>query len=498
MESFAQRDSRQARGLRGQGAGSARSSCRPAETEMPGTVHCLVRALAIAVVALPCQAAEPERVSPRLTLEAAVTLSLRNFPDVRAAEAEVAAAESGIDLAKTAYTPRADMRLGVNRATRNNVFGLLFPNRALPGISGPVQAESTLTSVFGSSAGVLLTYEPFDFGLRRANVRSAEAVKARAEAGRAVAEYEVALAAADAYFRAVANRRAVAAAEANVERMEVFRRSVGALVASELRPGADASRTEAELARSRSDLIRAEREAQMALASLAERLGLAGQALELEPARLLDDPPVEAPPNHLLEAHPLAAEREAAVGVSAARLAALEKAWRPRFQAQSAVYGRGTGALLDGAFLGGSHGLAPSEINWAVGFNVDFDLFEYKRNRAQQRIETHRLEREQARKAAVTQELLGETARAKIAVDAARRIARNAPVELKAAQALETQTRARYKAGLGTVAEVADAQRLLRQAEVDASLAKLGVWRALFALAAAQGTLDELLAATSR
>jgi hypothetical protein len=50
---------------------------------------------------------------------------------------------------------------------------------------------------------------------------------------------------------------------------------------------------------------------------------------------------------------------------------------------------------------------------------------------------------------------------------------------------------------LATVIEVADALRLLRQAEIDDSLARLGVWRALFALSAAQGDIDDLLNQTS-
>ena len=95
------------------------------------------------------------------------------------------------------------------------------------------------------------------------------------------------------------------------------------------------------------------------------------------------------------------------------------------------------------------------------------------------------------------QELRGEVARARIAVDAARKIAESTPIELEAARTLETQAQARYKTERGTVIEVAEAQRLLRQAEVDNALAKLGVWRALFALAAARGAMDELLAAAS-
>ena len=288
---------------------------------MQRSIHHLVHVLALAAVTLSAQEAGPERPPGPLTIEAAVDLSARNYPAVRASLAEVAVAGSGVDLAKTAYLPRADIRLGVNRATRNNVFGAMFPNGVIPSISGPVLDESTVTSVFGSSAGVLFSYEPFDFGLRRANVRAAEATKARAEAGRAVTEYEVALAAADAYFLAVGNRRAVRGAEANVERMQVFHDAVGVLVKNKLRPGADGSRTKAELARAHSELIRTEQEAQTALASLAEWLGLAGEVVEINPASLLGDPPDPAPTARSVGVHPLAAAQLAEIAVSEARLA---------------------------------------------------------------------------------------------------------------------------------------------------------------------------------
>jgi outer membrane protein TolC len=53
--------------------------------------------------------------------------------------------------------------------------------------------------------------------------------------------------------------------------------------------------------------------------------------------------------------------------------------------------------------------------------------------------------------------------------------------------------RARYQAGLATVVDVADAQRLLTQAEIEDSLARLRVWRALLTLAASQGNLEPFL-----
>jgi outer membrane protein TolC len=87
--------------------------------------------------------------------------------------------------------------------------------------------------------------------------------------------------------------------------------------------------------------------------------------------------------------------------------------------------------------------------------------------------------------------------RARAQLESARQIAERTPVALQAAQVLDVQARERYRVGLATVIEVADALRLLRQAEIDDSLARLGVWRALFALSAAQGDIDDLLNQTS-
>ena len=53
-------------------------------------------------------------------------------------------------------------------------------------------------------------------------------------------------------------------------------------------------------------------------------------------------------------------------------------------------------------------------------------------------------------------------------------------------------------AGLGTALEVADAQRRLAQAEIDDSLARLGIWRARLAVFAAEGDITPLLTEASR
>jgi outer membrane protein len=433
-----------------------------------------------------------------VTIEQAINSAAKNFPAIRADDAEIDAATAGVQLSKTAFLPSADFHYQINRATRNNVFGLMFPNATIAPISGPALPDQTGTSTFGTAVGLSFGWEPFDFGLRKANVAVAQKVKEQTEAGRTVREFEVSLAATNAFFSALAAHQAVEAAHANVERMEVFTSTVGVLVKAELRPGADESRARAELIRARNELIAAEKLEREARLELGRWMGLAGSEIELVPGTLLSDPPTSAEGASTLDRHPLTARLAAGVEVVRARRESVAKEYRPKFEVLSSVYGRGTGARLDGTFEGGGNGLYPNVGNWAVGMGVSFPIFDYKQNRVRQDVESHREAAEAARLTTVVEELKSEVAKARVDIDASRQVAANMPEELSAARALEQQAQARYKAGLGNVVEVADAQRLLRQAETDEALARLSVWRALFGLAAAEGDMTELLAQASR
>src|SRR5258705_7612749 len=110
-----------------------------------------------------------------LTLGQAVQQSVEKYPVVRGSLEQVSAAAAGINLARTAYLPRADFMGQVNRATHNNIFGQLFPQSVIPSMTGPVLGTNSLNSVWGSSVGVQVSWEPFDFGLPKTNVQVAEA-----------------------------------------------------------------------------------------------------------------------------------------------------------------------------------------------------------------------------------------------------------------------------------------------------------------------------------
>src|SRR5207249_2569667 len=172
----------------------------------------------------------------------AVESALRNYPAVTVSQEQVNSAAAAIDLARTAYLPRVDSLAQFNRATRNNVFGLLFPQGVIPTVSGPALGTNNFGTVWGSAVGTLTTWEPFDFGLRRASVSAATAAKTRSEATLKRTELDVAAATAEAYLMVAAAQETMRAAQAGVDRAEVLVRSVRALVDAQLRPGADALR----------------------------------------------------------------------------------------------------------------------------------------------------------------------------------------------------------------------------------------------------------------
>ena len=140
-----------------------------------------------------------------------------------------------------------------------------------------------------------------------------------------------------------------------------------------------------------------------------------------------------------------------------------------------------------------SRGFFPDTPNWATGLTISFAPTDIFNIRARRRQEADNFAAEQARYDYILQTLKAEEARARVMLDSARELAENTPRQLQAAQETELRVRRRYEAELTTVTEVAEAQRLLAQAEVENALARLGVWRAHLAGAKAKGDLQLFL-----
>jgi outer membrane protein len=440
------------------------------------------------------------QVSPPsgLTLAEAVENAVRNYPSITVSQEQINAAAAAIDLALTAYLPRLDSIAQFNRATRNNVFGLLFPQNVIPSISGPVIGSNNLGTVCGSAVGGLVTWEPFDFGLRGASVSAATASRVRAETTLKRTQCEVTTATADAYLTVAAAEETVRAAQAGVDRAEVLQRAVRAQVDAQLRPGADASRTEAELAFARTQLVQAQEAVNIARAVLAQFVGAPPEQLVLSAPKLRQLPPEQAVAPLDAGQNPIAAEQNAVLEQKKAYLHVLEKSYFPRFFVQGSAYARGSGAEINGFRLGGLNGLGPDTQNYALGFSVTFPAFDFASIRARKTGQLATVRAETARYQQITTELTAQFNSAVAMLEGSRRVAANTPIQVAAADVATQQATARYQAGLGTIVEVADAQRLLTQAQIDDALARLNVWRASLRLATVAGDIQPLVTGASQ
>jgi len=432
-----------------------------------------------------------------LTIDQAVARALDRYGAVRVSNEQVAAASHAIALARTAWLPQADFVSQLNRATRNNVFGMLLPQTVIAPISGPPLAENSMTNVWGSATGFLVSWEPFDFGLRQARVDSAAAGQRHAEASLARTRFETGAAAADVFLTVLAAEQTVRTAAAAIERARALEEIVSAQVKAELRPGADLARIQAEKAMAEAQQIQAEQAVAVAKAGLSQFLVENPANLRCAPGRLLDVPGASVLAQADLALHPLTREQQAVIDEQKARQKVLDKTYYPRFNVQGTTYARGTGANANFTTGGAMSGFGPNIVNWGTGMTMTFPVGALPGLRIQRKAEAARTQIEIERQGRLRQDLAAQLARAEAQFVGTRRVLEKLPIQLNAARQAELQGTARYKAGLGTVAEVAEAQRLVTQSEIDQAMANLAVWRAMLAISIAQGDIEPFLRAAS-
>ena len=273
-----------------------------------------------------------------------------------------------------------------------------------------------------------------------------EASRKRAEASLRRTKFEVGALAADAYLTLLAAEETVKAAQAAVDRAHSIEEAVGAVVRAELRPGVDLSRSQAESAAAGIQLIQARQAVEIARATLHQFVGLPSMQFNLTTMPAAISPEVTAG----AQTHPRALEQAAAVDEVKAREQVLDRSYFPKFNLQGSAYARGSGANVDGTTGGAFSGFGPNIQNWAVGFSIYFPIFDFASIKAKKQIETHNELTESARYSQVLIDLNAQQARAQAALNAARQIAANTPIQLKSARDAETQATARYKAGLSS------------------------------------------------
>ncbi len=433
-----------------------------------------------------------------ITLEGAVNYALAHQPILRVRGAANEAADANLDLARARLIPRGDIGLQENRATGNVVPGAHFSMAGIPPISGPPTDRVFDSGVWGSTAGLSVWWDIAHLAQQMALVDAALSDRAGSRAAHDAEELSVAFAGADAFALAVEAHQEVEAARASIERARVLRTNVDALASSGLRPGADEARAQAEVALAETQLARAEQAEAVSLTQLARALGAAGQLVTIEPGRLREAPPPEQAAEIVSAHNPFLVGASAETRAARAREHAEFLEYIPRVEIAGALFGRGNGLFPGGANLGFAQGVLPDTPNWAAGVIVTIPIFQFSEIRSQVDLAAAQSKLSLARRDEVAQDVQSQIDSARAILNGAYKVAQNTRVSVDSSSAALSQASARYKAGLYTIDAVAEALRLLAQAEADDAVARVEIWRAKMLLARAVGDIGPLLAEISK
>jgi outer membrane protein TolC len=422
------------------------------------------------------------------TIDRAVADAVANHPELASARFDADAASARVDEARAGYLPSVGVGVQVNRSTGNTAPGAFFPQTGFLPVAGPVRGKSIDEGAWQTGVSLWASYDVLNFARQSAIVGVASAAHVEATAETEVRKLDIAYRAADAFVRLLEAQETVRAAKANVDRAQSVATVVKPLVDQNLRPGADAARAEAELANAQTLLARTEQTREVRRAQLADAVGNAKLHADAAPGSLLAGADAQMP-SARVESHPLVVLTSATVDRAASAERAVTVQYFPKVDLVASLWARGSG------YYGSpGDGLVPDIANWAVGVVVSWSVFDIPAVRARSRAADASHSAALARRDAATLAVSSDVAGANAALEGAQRVARLTPKALDAARAAEQQATARFKTGLSSVVDVADAQRLLAQTEVDDVVARLEVRRAQLLLARASGDLGPFLA----
>ncbi len=432
-----------------------------------------------------------------LTLSQAVKYALAHQPSLSAQEAIEEQAIAGVESARAGYVQQMDVAESVNWGqAAHNPVGLYLPLPGFPAFEGPRTSGSFGPGAWNGGTSAFVSEDIAALIRQMAVVDSALAQRAQQSAATDEQRLLVAFGAAQAFLNEISAIQTAKAARAGVMRDEVFVTSVKGVVGSGLRPGADLARAQAELALARNLELQAEQNQQVTYAALAQTLGAIDMPkVELSTGKLLETTTQERWPSGPSPSDPLL--RESSAGISSAehleRAAKLE--YLPRFNVIAGVFGRGSGFNYGGSPVSPGSGTLPSSYNFAAGVVVTIPIEQILGARADMDASRASLKLAQSQYRETALQLQTQFDSARAILDTTGRIAANTVVELDAAGASQRQNIARYRAGLATAVDVATANQVLNQAEIDNSVAKVNVWRAFLLVWRAAGDLDPFFSA---
>jgi outer membrane protein TolC len=449
---------------------------------MPGRLGNLLKTVAVALVLTTAAAAPATAALKAMTLEEALAYARAHQPALRSALARVSAAAADTRIPRAQWLPTVGATVQGFEGTANNSTASYIgaPRVELPRIGGtPVTGSGSWSPATSTLAALGVGQEVFDFG-RIAAAAAVADVAFQAERHHADAErLRIELLVKEAFYGVLGARAVLVAADGAYQRAQVHRNMAAAGVKSGLHAPIELTRVEAELARFEVGRIRAGGALRSAQAVLAAAVGEEEALIDVAGAvaALPALPPLSEAVKRAASADPLILEARSRTESAEALVRAVAAEDRPDLVLTASMSGRAGTAEPSSGSLSDGYGPLPTVPNWDVGlvlrWNVHDPIVAARRQAAAARADVARAEL-----SVLAQQEVAAVQQAYVAFEVSQAALSSLGRAVEAAHANYAQAEARFKAGLGTSLELADAETVRTDAEIQLALGEFDARRA--------------------
>jgi len=424
--------------------------------------------------------------APRsITLRDAISYARVHQPSLAAARARVEVARGEAQVPRAAWSPRvtagAELLVGTNNNTTASYGGPLGFD--VPRIGGtPANAKTSLSPDPSTLAGVGVRQEVYDFGRITAQTDALDLFARAADEDAETADLDLVLFVEESFYAVHGAHEVEQAASAAVKRAQEHRDFANANVKAQLRPPIELTRAEADLARRQADEVRAEGALRAAQQVLAAAIGAPDPALDAGTDDVAYAPPPTVDLGNLDRRIPSLRAAIDALRGQQALTKAISAELRPDLSLSAGVTGRAGGATVTTNPTPAGAGWVPDVPNWDALVVFSWPLFD--RTVDARADVSRRLERVRAAEVDAEREQL----RAKIAgayeeLEVAEKALPALQRAVDAATDNQKQADARFGQGLGTAVELADAEALLTDTQIQLAVGQFQRARARARLA---------------
>ena len=441
------------------------------------------------------QVSRPGRV---LSINDAVSLALRNYPSIRAREAQVRSGMAAVTETKDRRLPSLNLFEQVDAGTSNNLGAAYFSGGIVPSVSGvSARPENTGTVSSGNIGVAYLQWQASNFGGYKAGIQEAYSRLKVDTMDLDRERFYIASMVLQSYLDLIRNYELSLIQWENLRRADTIRMAIRNYVISGLRPGVDSSLAEAEYSKARlnyMDVYNTFRLSKVQL-SLLTALDTAAispdqgdDSLLLGWLRSADYKDTARP------GHPFLSYFHSIYENSQSKEQLIRKSYLPKLYVLAAGWMKGSGIQPDGTInkdLGS--GLGYSRYNYLFGLGITYDLFDLRRQKDRLNVQRYQTEVALHNYEQQEQTLNNASLQASVNLNTAIGKFNEIPVQLNAARDAYDQRLTQYNAGLSNIIDVTNALYVLNRAQTDVVNTKDGVWRAIVQQAYARGDIYQLL-----